>query len=369
MLPATLEAHARDYAKALGLPIVLHAPRWGYSRRRLDRQLHVHLHALPVRPLWLALRSKATTARTRLPVALGHRLGEGSRAAYAPPGRLAQGVTLTDEDGWAVVYLLFNNLYLLFDLAKQPEPLARLLLRKSLDLALPHLQAWTTEVAGLSAPRFKLLLNRCCRETAEEEAFFREGARRRAREAYAEQLRRSLEEETAFLEEEMRETERAAAELSCRLTQETRHLAACRRRLGVLRGEAAQSARAGDDLARLQEMDGIREVEAYAGGLRLFTAPIEAAHGGVRYRLGCFEINLAETGAITIKNLTDAYGFYDHPHVWDGHPCLGNVREGVAKLLAEYQWVAAAEVLLDFLQTVTPQDWYVPVTHWKAVRA
>jgi hypothetical protein len=302
-------------------------------------------------------------------VALGHRLIEGSRAAYAPPGRLAQGTTLTDEDGWAVSYLLFNNLYLLFDLARQPEPLARLLLRKSLDLALPHLQAWRTEAAGLSGPRFKLLLNRCCRETAEEEAFFREGARRRAREAYAEQLRRSLQEESVFLEAELRETERAAEELSCRLTQETRHLAACRRRLGVLRGEAEQSGRAADDLGRLQEMDGIREVEVYAGGIRLLTAPIEAAHSGIRYRLGCFEINLAETGAITIKNLTDAYGFYDHPHVWDGHPCLGNVREGVAKLVAEYQWVAAAEVLLDFLQTVTPQDWYVPVTHWKAVPA
>jgi hypothetical protein len=258
MLPATLEAVARDYAEVLGVPIVLHSPRSGYSRRRLDRQLHVHLHALPVRPLWLALRSKSNTSRTRLPVALGHRLVEGSGAAYAPPGRLAQGVTLTDEDGWAVVHVLFNNLYILFDLAKQPEPLARLLLRKSLDLALPHLQAWVSEVAALPAARFKVLLTRLGRETAEEEARFREGARRRARETYAEQLRRSLEEETAFLEEEMRATERAAEELSCRLTQETRHLGACRRRLRVLRGEAEQWARAADDLARLQGMDGIR---------------------------------------------------------------------------------------------------------------
>lgn len=369
MVPATLEAVAQEYAEVLGLPIGLHAPRWGYSRRRLDRQLHVYFHALPVRPLWLALRSKSNTARTRLPVVLGHRLVEGSRAAYAPPGRLAKGVTLTDEDGWAVSYLLFNNLYILFDLAKQPEPLARLLLQKSLDLALPHLQAWITEVAGLPAPRFKVLLNRLCRETAEEEARLRESARRRARETYAEQLKRSLEEETAFLEEEMRGTERAAEELSCRLTQETRHLAACRRRLGVLRGEAEQWARAADDLAELQGIEGIREVEAYAGGVRLVTTPIEAAHAGVRYRLGCFEINLAETGAIAIKNLTDPYGFYDHPHVWYGRPCLGNVREGIAKLVAEYQWVAAAEVLLDFLRTVTPQDWYVSVTHWKAVPA
>ncbi|MEK7338752.1 MAG: hypothetical protein AABZ75_05190, partial [candidate division NC10 bacterium] len=90
---------------------------------------------------------------------------------------------------------------------------------------------------------------------------------------------------------------------------------------------------------------------------------------GARYRLGCFQIDLGETGTIAVRNLTDPYGLYDHPHVWDGRPCLGNVREGLAKLVAEYQWVAAAEVLLDFLRTVTPRDWYVPVTQWKAVPA
>jgi hypothetical protein len=116
-------------------------------------------------------------------------------------------------------------------------------------------------------------------------------------------------------------------------------------------------------------VQGVREVEPYAGGVRLVTTPIEVAHAGTRYRLGCFQIDLAETGAITVRNLTDPYGLYDHPHVWDGRPCLGNVREGLAKLVAEYQWVAAAEVLLDFLRTVTPRDWYVPVTHWKAMPA
>ena len=364
---ATLEAVTRDYAKVLGVPIGLHSPSWGWSRRRLDRQLHVHLHALPVTPVRLALLSKTSTAR--LPVVLGHRLVEGSGAAYAAPGRLSQGVTLADEDGSAALHLLFNNLYILFDLPRQPEPLARLLLRKSLDLALPHLQTWVSEVAAVPASRLKVLLNRLCRDTALEEALFRERARTHARETYADHLRRSLDEETAFLGEEIRATESTAEELSCRLTQETRHLAACRRRLRVLQGEAEQSDRAADDLARLQEMESIREVVAYAGGVRLTTIPIEVAHGGVRYRLGCFQIDLAETGAIRVHNLTDAYGYYDHPHVWDGRPCLGNVREGVAKLVAEYQWVAAAEVLLDFLRTVTPQDWYVPVTHWKAVPA
>lgn len=364
-LPETLEAVALEYSKVLGLPVVLHHPPHGYSRRRLDRQFHVHFHALPIRPLWLVLCSNAATAR--LPTVLGHRLAEGSRDAYVPPGRLAQGVSLTDEDGRPVLYLLYNNLYVLFDLVGQPEPLARLLLRKSLDLVLPRLEAWICEVASLPASRLAVLLNRLLRDTAREEALLREHVRARAAERYAGEHRRRLEDEVVFLQEEIRDTERVLEELSCRLTQEARHLAACRQRLRVLQGEVAQPTRAADDLARLQGMEGVRAVEPYVGGIRILTTPIEVAHAGARYRLGCFQVDLAETGIIMIRNLTDPYGLYDHPHVWDGRPCLGNVREGLAKLLAEYQWVAAAEVILDFLRTVTPRDWYVPVTHWKAV--
>jgi hypothetical protein len=364
-LPATLGAVARDYADVLGFPILLHWPRHGYGRRRPGRQLHVHLHALPVPPLWIALWSEGCLGR--LPVVLGHRLADASGRPYAPPGRFARGLTLTDEDGRAVLHLSFNNLYVLFDPVAQPERLARLLLRKSLDLALPHLEAWISELATLPAARLPVLLNRLRRDTAREEIAFRESARIRARAAYVEQLQRSLTEEATFLEEEIRATASTVEELSCRLTQETRHLGACRQRLRVLQGEAVELARATDDLVRLETLEGVREVEAYGGGIRLVTTPIEVAHGGVRYRIGCFQLDLAESGAITVRNLTDPYGLYDHPHVWNGRPCLGNVREGLAKLVAEYQWVAVAEVLLDFLRTVTPRDWYIPVTRWKAV--
>jgi hypothetical protein len=363
-----LEAVARDYAHVLGVPILLRWPRRGYSRRRLGPQIHVHLHALPLPPLWVMLWSDRSAGRLPMMI-LGHRLADGSRRAYAPPGRLSAGVTLPDEEGGPVLHLARNNLYVLFDLGGQPEPLARLLLRKSLDLALPRLEAWISARTALPAARFPVLLNRLRRDTMGEEIAFRQSTRTRAGRAYIEQQRRSLREETAFFAEEIRAAARVVEELSCRLTQETRHLAACRQRLRVLETGAAEVDRAADDLARLGTLEGVREVEAHAGGIRLVTTPIEVVHGGVRYRLGCFQLDLAQTGAITIRNLTDPFGLYDHPHVWNGLPCLGNVREGLAKLMAEYQWVAAAEVLLDFLRTVTPRDWYLPVTHWKAAPA
>ncbi|MGE5849848.1 MAG: hypothetical protein ACM362_06965, partial [Candidatus Methylomirabilota bacterium] len=69
-------------------------------------------------------------------------------------------------------------------------------------------------------------------------------------------------------------------------------------------------------------------------------------------------------GEVRIWNLSSRIGAYDHPHIHLGRPCLGPIREGIAKLLGEFQFVAAAEVLIDFLHTVNPADWRLPVLRW-----
>jgi uncharacterized protein (DUF433 family) len=94
------------------------------------------------------------------------------------------------------------------------------------------------------------------------------------------------------------------------------------------------------------------------------TQPLEAECVGQRFRLGAFRVEVHFEGEVRITNLTEPRGLYDHPHVRHGRPCLGNAREGVAKLIGEYEFAAAAQVLLDFLQTVNPQDWRIPVFYW-----
>ena len=34
-------------------------------------------------------------------------------------------------------------------------------------------------------------------------------------------------------------------------------------------------------------------------------------------------------------------------------------------MIGELQLVAASEVLLDFLKTITPKDWHVSIEHWR----
>ncbi|MEK6716468.1 MAG: hypothetical protein AABZ16_03125 [candidate division NC10 bacterium] len=54
----------------------------------------------------------------------------------------------------------------------------------------------------------------------------------------------------------------------------------------------------------------------------------------------------------------------DHPHVENGHPCLGNIQEWVQRLLAQREFAAATEVLLQYFRTVNPADWRKAVTVW-----
>ena len=81
--------------------------------------------------------------------------------------------------------------------------------------------------------------------------------------------------------------------------------------------------------------------------------------------LGRFEIKVSFDGDVRITNLTRRFWFYDHPHIREGVPCLGNIQEGVAKLIGTYQFAAVSQVLIDFLQLVNPKEWVVSAHYWR----
>jgi hypothetical protein len=99
--------------------------------------------------------------------------------------------------------------------------------------------------------------------------------------------------------------------------------------------------------------------------LQIFTEPIVVQYGYRRYWIGQFRLDLSLDGRLLIRNLTDRYETYDHPHVENGRPCLGNLQEWVPALLRRREFAAAAELLLQYLRTVNPGDWRKPVTCWR----
>ena len=87
------------------------------------------------------------------------------------------------------------------------------------------------------------------------------------------------------------------------------------------------------------------------------TSEVSISFDGSSYDIGEFEIKIdLPTGDLDIKNLTHEVDGYDHPHISDGKPCLGNIGSGVIRMLAEFELFGALQIIHKFLHSYNPQS-------------
>jgi len=341
-----LQAVLEEYEVALGSPIHAYAPASHLSPPRRGGGLHLHIFALPARPHWFSLW--AIFPSVEMPAVFSWGLRPGTERALAPGKLFAQGVLKYDHSGHAIAGILGENIYLLFDLQGQPEELVPLLLRKAFDLCLGAVAGVLSLETGRLPHQVQIILHRLSHTTAL--LTLDQLNARGDRPGNGEKLK----------------------ELSRQMGSQTRLLNSCRDRLRMLNTlrEAEQSDEAlGRDIEALLGIPAVRGVEVLRDRLCVLTDTIDTVVAGKRYRLGRFRLDIRFNGDVAIRNLTRAYGYYDHPHVWNAKPCLGNIGPSVLKMVSEFQWVAAAELLLEYVKTVTPKEWYTPIEHWEELKA
>ena len=360
-----LRAVLETYARALEAPFALHLPPQHHRAPQPAVAVHVHCHAMPRRPSLFGVWPRVPIIH--LPFAFGYPLPASVTSGFAPRPGLRRGRILADAEGQAMVEVVGANLYVLWDLPAQGD-LAPLLLRRCLDLGLATCAA-LGRLSTLPPPARAGALAALARETAEAEAAWQARRRDEGRLRFQAACSHRLQDEARRLEREIDEAEHALEEYGRRITTETRALAERQRRLRALQGLPPEPASTLREFDRIRDLPEVRQVDVADGGIALITHPLEAECDGRRYRLGAFRVEILFEGEVRITNLTDPRGLYDHPHVRQARPCLGNIREGVAKLIGEFEFAAAAQVLVDFLQTANPQDWRIPVFYWPQVDA
>jgi hypothetical protein len=156
------------------------------------------------------------------------------------------------------------------------------------------------------------------------------------------------------------------AELSRRFVALDRRLATAARRIEELGQPGEVSARADAELRDLLAVPGVAEIDVAEHLLRVSTTPMHVTWMGAIYDLGRYRIDLDLAGDVRIESI-DKLGpkpAWGHPHVQDGLPCLGNLRQGVLKLIAEYELAIAVRILLDFLAAYQPEEAYTPIEGW-----
>ncbi len=350
------------YSTLLGIPVSFRSAASRYSPPDDGNAVHFHAFAIPTPSVLLGAWPRVPVVELQL--AHGIPLEEGARQALAPGGQLGRGRLLTDADGHAVGECVGTNLYCLFDLLHQEAIWVPLLLRRHLDIGLPCVLPALTKgrVGGANH-----LDERLCLLREETEALVqacRASRLQDARVAYMASSQERMAEEFLFLRDEIAFLEEGVEEMARRIAADTRRLNEGQRRLRLLQGRQDLPETGGRELERLQALPEVAEASLHDGRINLMTFPILAEYGGRRYRLGRFRMDIHLNGDVRIVNITDRVGSYDHPHIHQGRPCLGNIREGIAKHLGEFQFAAAAEVLIDFLKTVNPAEWQLPVVLW-----
>lgn len=357
---ASLEALSpvlAEYTEALGVPVCVEVSRRRVVRPRGRRGWYVHPFALPGRPGWLGLGPEVRP--TTFPAVCGYPLSPGRRAAWSVSGRNRWGRPLQDAEGQTVGLLLGTDVYVLFDLLGQELPIACLLGRAILDLSLEVGYGLLPVLTGLGPATLEARLRRL-RQATEMEGL-RASALWRARRP---EQGEASGIESGALEAELQELE-VNLHTSGRQMRDLEHrLLKAQRRLSELEQYQAVPDALGRDFDRIAGLPGVVEVRVTDGVLQVFTDSIVIEYGFRHYRLGRFRLDLYFDGRVFLRNLTDRYETYDHPHVENGRPCLGNIQEWVQRLLAQREFAAATEVLLQYLRTVNPADWRKAVTVW-----
>ncbi len=179
-----------------------------------------------------------------------------------------------------------------------------------------------------------------------------------------------IEARLAELEARRKTTQQRIDDHARAIVADTRELAVTDAELRALRElRETETSRYRDELGRMLEVPGVARVSVERDAVAIFTESIVVEYEGRRYEIGEFRLDLFFNGLLRLRNLrnTGRYDLYDHPHVRDGEPCLGNIGDGLAKLIASSQFSVAARVLIEYLHGYDPRDAYCEIHHWKEV--
>ncbi len=179
-----------------------------------------------------------------------------------------------------------------------------------------------------------------------------------------------IDEQTTRLERDLAVKETRVRDLGTEITHVWRDILLVRQELKtLLQAQEDLSRRYEEDLDRILKMSGVKGVDVGPGFIKVETGPIVINYQGKAFHIGEFRIEIYLNGFIHLSNTNNScrYPFYDHPHVRDRKPCMGNHTEALSKLIAEGQWSTVVAILLSYLQSYNPEDAYCEITSWPEI--
>ena len=89
------------------------------------------------------------------------------------------------------------------------------------------------------------------------------------------------------------------------------------------------------------------------------TGDIYCENLGKKYLIGKFRVSINLDGTVRMRNLTNRHDSYDHPHIAEEIPCLGNIKDTVPKMIFNGDFIGILNLLHNYLSTYNPQGPYI----------
>jgi hypothetical protein len=148
-----------------------------------------------------------------------------------------------------------------------------------------------------------------------------------------------------------------------------------RTRLEILEQDSEPEDQYKRDFTRIVEHPDIRSIEVTASKISVLTSPIDIEYQGDTYQIGQFRIEIYPKASKRFVKCFNTWGAkkvggyykesYHHPHVkTDGICTSRELRGEVARLISDSKYYELVEKVLDYLKTVNPQSWSLPITKW-----
>lgn len=121
------------------------------------------------------------------------------------------------------------------------------------------------------------------------------------------------------------------------------------------------------EFQKLMDIPEVDEINCMRRKLVVKLNDIVIEFNGRRYLLGRPIIEIHQNGTIKISNPGNTVSRKPHPHVnSEGDPCLGNISEGIAKLIGQFEFATAVQILIEFLKNFNEGEQYrgAHITNW-----
>lgn len=304
----------------------------------VDGILYVHFWSVP-----------EPTRKCHMSEAYDIELMDGQSDAFEPSGK---GDSIVDHNGVIVAEHLNGNLYVLFDLPHVRSDSVTVIFEKIMNGYL--VLKGKVEPAAMSAIH-KM------KGTSQSEL---------SRDLFMRACNNLYERNLVNMEEVLTKYNKSVDEYNQHFINAMRERDVMLAKVEPLK-ESVQKRKewANNEYDKLLATEHVKSVNVNYDTIQVYTDMVKIDYRGRTYNVGEFRIDIYINGrdsGVKLFNLTRNIGSTSHPHIKsDGHPCLGNIKVGVAKLLGTYEYVVLAQLMINYLHTYNPESAYSRLEDWK----